>query len=213
MTRETMLKACLSQPSLLTLAPETIESNVNGFVERFKGDGVTRETMVNACLSQPSLFYRDPEAIESNVNGLVERFADMGLSRGKTLETYLKSPTLLTFSPATVAEHIKAYMYADNNLGLECVLKKFLTASTSLIYLKQIIFPALKIQCPEVKWNKWSGLKGQIKKYFKAHPDKQVVVTAKEGEMKENFIKTIREYCKKDLGREDAILIIDKSAK
>ena len=85
--------------------------------------------------------------------------------------------------------------------------------STSLIYLKQILFPALKIQCPEVKWNKRSGLKGQIKKFFESNPDKQVIVSANEGEMKENFIKTIREYCKKDLGREDAILIIDKSAK
>ncbi len=211
-TREAMVKACFKAPVLFCRDPESIESNINGLVKRFEEDGVTRESVMKACFKTPALFCRDPETVENNVNGLVEEFAGMGLTRGKTLETYLKMPALLGLSPATATEHIKVYMYADNNLTLEGALKKNFTYSTSLIYLKQIILPKLRIQCPEVKW-KQDGLKGQIKKYFKAHPDKQVVVTAKEGEMKENFIKTIREYCKKDIGREDAILIIDKSAK
>ena len=210
------MKACIKQPSLFCQSSDTIEANVKGLVEKFKENGLSVDDYVKACIKQPSLFCQSSDTIEANVKGLVEKFKDNGL----TLSIYIKSciiqPSLFCSSPDNIAEHIRAYMYIDkNNKGfvdkntINSVVRKNLTYSTSLIYLRGIVEPQIKEQYPQIKNVEGSNIKTKLKTLYEKNPDKQFEIKILKDEMADNFIKVMQEFAEKDLKAPNAFKIIE----
>ena len=215
LTSDDYLRACIKHPSLFYRLPETIENNVRGLTKRFEKEGLTSDDYIKACIKQPPLFYLSPETIENNVRELIKQFEKEGLTSDDYIKTCIKRPSLFCLSPKTVAEHINSYMFIDkNNLGykdkniIKKVLHKNIVLSTSLIYLQGIVFPQLKKQNSEIrKWSKY-GLKPKLKEFFKNNSNEKFTIKIINDEMSNNFIKTIKEYCKKDFGKDDMFDII-----
>lgn len=88
------------------------------------------------------------------------------------------------------------------------VLGKNLGYSTSLIYLQGIVLPQLKKQSDEfAKWGT-TDLKPKFKEFFEKNPDKKFTIKIMNDEMSAHFIKVIKEYCQKDLGKDDMFNIV-----
>lgn len=143
---------------------------------------------------------------------LVKRLEDEGLKTEDYLKTCSVYPVLLALTPQNAEAKIRAYMYVDKNkIGykdkdiLKTVLeRKILTYSPSLIYLKGIILPQLKLQSSYfASCNTGAGLKNKFKYYFEHNPDKKFYIKIIEDNWADSFIATMKEYCKKDLGRDD----------
>ena len=97
--------------------------------------------------------------------------------------------------------------YKDNDI-MQKILGKSLAYSTSLIYLQGIVLPQLKKQNTEIaKWTQ-AGLKPNLQKFFLNNPDEKFTIKILDDEMSGNFVKTIKEFCKKDLGRDDMFNIV-----
>jgi hypothetical protein len=210
------VKACIKQPSLFCQSSDTIEANVKGLVEKFKDNGLSVDDYVKACIKQPSLFCQSSDTIEANVKGLADKFKDNGL----TLSIYIKSciiqPSLFCSSPDTIAEHINAYTYIEkNNKGfvdkntINSVVRKNLTYSTSLIYLKGIVGPQIKAQYPQIKNVEGSNIKNKLKTFYEKNPDKQFEIKILKDKMADNFIKVMQEFAEKDLKAPNAFKIIE----
>ena len=217
LTTEDYIKACIKKLQLFTCSPDTIEKNVRKLVSKFEKEGLTTEDYIKACVKQPSLFSSFPETVEKNVRELVSRFKKEGLTTEDYLHACIKLPPLFCQSPDTIEEHIKAYMFSfKNNLGYEDpniinkVLKRNLSFSTSLIYLQNIIKPQIIKQSKELSNLNDVGIKPTLKEYFASHPSKKFIIKVIDDEMTESFVKTMKEFCQKEYGRDDMFEFVIK---
>ena len=211
---ETLLVAFVQHPPLFCQSPDTLEANVKSLVEKFKENGLSIDDYIKACIKQPQLFCLLPDNIETNVKGLVDKFKDNGLSVDDYVKACVKKPPLLCLSPNTVAEHINAYMYIKKNSKgfidkntINSVLKKDLSYSTSLIYLKGIVEPQIKEQYPQIKNVEGSNIKNKLKTLFEKSPDMQFEIKILKDKMADNFIKVMQEFAEKDLKAPNAFKI------
>ena len=125
-------------------------------------------------------------------------------------KSLLKTPALFYATPERIAEHIKAFMYVEQNKGnlptMQNIMKKTLSHSTSLIYLQGIVRPQIMKQSSELAHISSTGLKPRLIEYFKEHPKVQFRLKVLDNEMSGNFVKTMQEFSEKEFGRTDAFV-------
>ena len=87
------------------------------------------------------------------------------------------------------------------------VLKRNLTYSTSLIYLKKIVEPQLKKNYPRIKDIDIPNIKNKLKFIFAQNPNTQFEIKILKDEMAENFIKVIQDFAENELKAPNAFKI------
>ena len=141
----------------------------------------------------------------------MKKFEKEGLTTEQYLQACVKQPSLFSRSPDSIAEHIKAYMYCDFNNGIKIdiqrIINRCLTYSTSLIYIRNLLVPRLKLLDPEIKqWGR-NALKPKLTMYLEdfvnKNPKGSITIRIRKGDMTENFILTMNEFTQKNLGRDD----------
>ena len=98
--------------------------------------------------------------------------------------------------------------FIDENI-MSSVLKKNLSYSTSLIYLKWIVEPQIKKQYPQIKNIEVTGIKNKLKTLFEQKPNMRFEIKILKDEMAKNFVKVMQEFAEKDLKAPNAFKIIE----
>ena len=204
LTLDKYIQACIKQPPLFCLTPDTIEANVRELVERFKDNGLTLDKYVEACIKQPQLFYQSPDTIEANIRGLVERFKDSGLTIEKYIPACIKQPSLFCHTPDTIARHIDIIRFSKCNTNHDIDTTAFwdkllsqpieLAFSNKLLLIKYLIIPKMFEDGSIPKELKGNHLEMKLEEYIKSHPFKQFDINLKQPDTNTDCIGLLEEY-------------------